>query len=272
MCTDALEHFVQTMLPQLRVPFVLVSGDSDRAVDGALIASNSISQLIESPLLIRWFAQNLFAAHPKLFHLPIGLDYHSAWERPSLFELLPVSPFVQERSLLQTLAQSPQHNQRRLEAYCNWGLTANRGDRLECLEKVEKGTYFIETQRLERHVSWSRQASFAFVLSPSGEGADCHRTWESIMTGSIPVVKAGLLAPVFRGLPVADVKDWSMVTTSWLKNIFEEYCTKKFDYSSMFLGFWQKQIHGFNPESLPPMTMSEFREFMTGHIRAGLQA
>jgi hypothetical protein len=263
VCTDALEHFAAQMLPQLRVPFTLVSGDSDRPVDNALLTNNWILPLIESPLLIRWYAQNLLASHPKMFHLPIGLDYHTAWERPSLFEHEKISPFSQELSLINTLVQSGEIQQRQIKAYCNWALTANRGDRQECLQKIDKSSCFIESQRIARHISWTRQAVFAFVLSPSGEGADCHRTWEAIMTGSIPIVKAGMLAPVFDDLPVVQVEDWSIVTSGWLNKIFEECQEKKYDFSRMFLGYWQKRIRGLDPVNLPQMTMKEFREFIT---------
>ena len=263
VCTDALEDFVARLLPNLNNPFVLVSGDSDRPIDDALLATDPIRSLLNSPLLIRWFAQNLLTEQRNLFHLPIGLDYHTAWERPSIFEINPISPFAQERVLLQQLDESPPIERRNVAAYCNWSLTANRGDRMECLQKVGKDTLFVETQRLERHITWARQAKFAFVASPAGEGADCHRTWEAIMTGSIPIVKLGGLSPLFDVLPVAKVRDWSEVTKEWLQNILEEFTVRRFDFTPLFLGYWQKRLQGVEPEPLALMTIAEFRHFIT---------
>ena len=36
---------------------------------------------------------------------------------------------------------------------------------------------------------WLQHAHFAFVASPSGNGLDCHRTWEALLLRSIPIVK-----------------------------------------------------------------------------------
>ena len=41
--------------------------------------------LLDSPLLIRWFAQNCILEHPKIQQLPIGLDYHTIASDPSKF-------------------------------------------------------------------------------------------------------------------------------------------------------------------------------------------
>jgi hypothetical protein len=50
-----------------------------------------------------------------------------------------------------------------------------------------------------------------FVLSPPGNGPDCHRTWESIYLGAVPIVYKS--AWPFRdfNLPVAQVSDWNEV-------------------------------------------------------------
>ena len=30
-----------------------------------------------------------------------------------------------------------------------------------------------------------------FVLSPAGNGVDCHRTWEALLMGAVPIVPSG---------------------------------------------------------------------------------
>lgn len=260
VCTDALEDFVVRMLPNLQIPFVLVSGDSDRSVNEELISSEHISELLQSPYLIRWFAQNLLTLRPKLHHLPIGLDYHTVWERPGFFECEKMAPLAQEKQLLNTLACSPDLSNRKLLAYCNWGSTVDRGDRKECIERVDLDIVYVETERLPRHTTWRRQSEFVFVLSPSGAGQDCHRTWEAIMTGSVPIVKKSALDPVFEQLPVAIVDDWAQVTRDWLESTLAKFLNVAFDYSPMFLGFWQKKIYGMDPERLHTLTLAQFKQ------------
>ena len=45
-----------------------------------------------------------------------------------------------------------------------------------------------------------QHAHFAFVASPSGNGLDCHRTWEALLLRSIPIVKVSVLYSVVRAL------------------------------------------------------------------------
>lgn len=49
-----------------------------------------------------------------------------------------------------------------------------------------------------------------FVISPPGNGSDCHRTWEAIYLGCVPVVLRGSLAEEFISrLPILAVNDWT---------------------------------------------------------------
>lgn len=53
----------------------------------------------------------------------------------------------------------------------------------------------------------------AFVLSPPGNGADCHRTWEAIYLGAIPIVLKKFWPFNHLNLPVLVVEDWSEIPT-----------------------------------------------------------
>ena len=49
-----------------------------------------------------------------------------------------------------------------------------------------------------------------FVISPSGNGPDCHRTWEAIYLGCVPVVLRSSLSEEFTtNLPILAVDHWS---------------------------------------------------------------
>lgn len=47
-----------------------------------------------------------------------------------------------------------------------------------------------------------------FVPSPRGNGADCHRTWEAIYAGAVPIVLRSDWAFDHLGLPVLVVEAW----------------------------------------------------------------
>jgi hypothetical protein len=51
-------------------------------------------------------------------------------------------------------------------------------------------------------------ADSKFVLSPAGNGFDCHRTWEAMYLGAIPIVKKIHWPFNDKKLPVLIVNEW----------------------------------------------------------------
>jgi hypothetical protein len=263
VCTDALANFAHHFLPHLTSPFVLVSGDSDIPVSDALLAEPLIAPLVDSPYLTAWYAQNLSARHPKLHALPIGLDYHTMWERPGLWGITAVSPMAQENSLINILAASPEFNQRYLAGYCNWHFAMGRGDRQECYDKADKAVCYFEANAVPRNSTWLRQAECMYVVSPEGAGMDCHRTWEALFLGCVPIVKRNPLAPLFDSLPVLQVEDWSEINQATLLAYAQSLMERKFDFSSLFREYWMCRIAGRDTTLLSPMTFADFRKLLT---------
>ena len=54
-----------------------------------------------------------------------------------------------------------------------------------------------------------------FVVSPDGNGKDCHKTWESIYMGSIPIVTDSYFARRFKqlGIPIYIIDDWNQFSS-----------------------------------------------------------
>jgi len=63
------------------------------------------------------------------------------------------------------------------------------------------------------------QTEYAFVASPYGNGFDCHRTWEALCLGCIPIVKISPLDRLFANLPVL------------LNTTLKEFTSRTFDLS-----------------------------------------
>jgi hypothetical protein len=63
-----------------------------------------------------------------------------------------------------------------------------------------------------------------FVTSPPGNGFDCHRTWEAIYCGAVPVVKEGTLSiELIKKLPILEVSDWRQLFNLDNNNLIELY-------------------------------------------------
>jgi len=91
--------------------------------------------------------------------------------------------------------------------------------------------------------TWELQSQFQYVLSPHGVGLDCHRTWEALLLGCIPIVKKARLNDLFEDLPVIEVDDWSQVNSAFLTSAKSKLDQRKMNYEKLLMRYWKKQIN-----------------------------
>jgi hypothetical protein len=257
--THTVVSFVATALPLITVPFVLVSGDSDASAPTDVFSSkDDTKQFCDDPRLIAWFSQNLAdpAVHTKLHHLPIGLDYHTMaarrhWWGPTM------KSRDQEAQLFQIAAAGGPLKNRATKVYCNfhfpWSMDPKRKftyDRRDALQQMARECLVFEPAPVERATSWQNQVCCAFVSSPMGNGMDCHRTWEALALGCIPIVRTSALDPLFADLPVLIVKQWSDITPEFLVSVHKEYSSRTWNMRRTHLTTWINAMRSVAAESL----------------------
>lgn len=244
ICSSAVAHFVTHILDKIHTRFVLVTGDSDAFVPVTSVSESEFRKLVDSDLLIAWFSQNLVYSpieHPKLRYLPIGLDYHTMSER-ELFWGPITSPKLQEDLLIAVAKTAKPFYERMPTAYTTFHFAIHRGGRQQAYDQIPKDLVYYEPETTSRLISWKRQTEYAFVVSPPGEGLDCHRTWEALCLGCIPILISTPLDPLYEGLPVLIVKSWKDVTRELLENTIAEYRDKEFAMEKLTLQYWVRQI------------------------------
>ena len=122
--------------------------------------------------------------------------------------------------------------------------TAYGYDRIDAINQIPKELVYYEPAKIPRKETWTKQIQYAFVISPHGNGLDCHRTWEAIALGCIPIVKTSGLDPLFEGLPVWIVSAWSEVTQDNMSAKINEFKEKEFRLERLTLDYWRKVIWG----------------------------
>jgi hypothetical protein len=249
VCNSALQTFIHHVLPLLTVRFILLSGDSDNAIPFDALSHSEFHTLVSSPLLIHWWCQNLLIRHPRISHLPIGLDYHTLEAhigRPHPWGM--GCSITDQEAQLQSIANAaPPLQTRTLACYSNFhhavfGINT-RGDRQELLRTVPHTLIAFDNQFKDRCSSWIAQSRCAFVLSPRGGGYDCHRTWEALVLGCIPIVKSSGLDPLFDDLPVLIVQEWSDVTAELLQRTRDAYAARTWNREKLYMTYWLAQIN-----------------------------
>ena len=245
VCTSAVGQLAMN-LERIPCPFFLVSGDADEDAPTNIFASEQdFLGFIENPKVVHWFAQNCVVRHAKLSPIPIGLDYHTMSQGVTHWGPQ-ISPEGQEQLLKQISLHAQPLKQRLLKAHANFHflMTTKYGaDRMRAKELIPPTLVDYEPQRVDRKTTWENQAKYAFVISPHGNGLDCHRTWEALCLGCIPIVRTSPVDGLFAGLPVYIVQDWSEVTEENLKKVLADFSQRTFDLQRLSLSYWMNQIN-----------------------------
>jgi hypothetical protein len=249
ICSSALLDFVNRILPQIKTRFILLSGDSDASIPTSVLPSDEFCKLISSGYLIVWFSQNLgFSPKvvPKVRHLPIGLDYHTMANN-DMFWGPRSAPIIQEELLMAISARGRPLAGRQTKAYTTFHFAIHRGTRQQAYDQIPKELVYYEPDHISRETSWNKQIEYAFVVSPQGEGMDCHRTWEALCLGCIPIVISTPLNYMFDGLPVLIVESWSDINPELLRKTQSEYSKKEWstDSNKLLLKYWQNEIQSY---------------------------
>ena len=245
VCSSAIGQLAVN-LDKIHYPIVLVSGDADEDVPTQIFASEQdFLSFIENPKILHWYAQNGVIKHPKFSKIPIGLDYHTMSQGDSHWGPQ-ICPFNQEKLLESIRQNAAPLSQRILKAHANFHflMTTKYGaDRVRAKELISPNLVNYETRRVDRETTWKNQSKYAFVVSPHGNGLDCHRTWEALCLGCIPIVRTSPLDSLFDGLPVYIVKDWSDVTEENLKRVLNDFSQRPFDLNRLTLRYWMDKIN-----------------------------
>jgi hypothetical protein len=81
----------------------------------------------------------------------------------------------------------------------------------------------LQNKYMTRDETWKKMSEYQFIISPYGNGYDCHRTWEAILLGCIPIVYGTVFNTLFNGLPVLQVNDWKDITADLLHQTANKY-------------------------------------------------
>jgi hypothetical protein len=261
VCTHALPTFAREVLPAIKVRFKLLTNNSDATLPDDF--RQEVDQVLANSFLIHWFSQNWVGKNEKVTQIPIGLDYHSM--RPTkpppqkLIRFIPATPEMhilgwgenkhapfQERDLLNTVAGKSPFWNREIKAYANFQFVMwtryGKEDRKRALNILPKHLVYYQPFKTTRNECWNNMTKYAFVISPHGNGLDCHRTWEALCLGCIPIVKTSGLDPLFDGLPVWIIHDWTDVTETNMRSKVDEFQNMSFQYEKLTLGYWQTKF------------------------------
>jgi hypothetical protein len=226
--------------------FVLVTGDSDYTIPNDIFPNlQEFIHFIENKKIIKWYVQNSIYKHDKIINLPIGMDYHFLNNNDNFWWGPKMKPTEQEKELILIKNNNKPFYERIPLIYSNCHFQTNTKygeDRINALNIIPNDLLSLEKERVNRKTTWNNQIRYSFVLSPHGNGLDCHRTWEAIILGCIPIVKKSNIDSLYDDLPVLIVNHWNEVTKELLNNTIISFKDKNFNFKKITLEYWMDLI------------------------------
>lgn len=244
--SDYLQYFVSSILDKITNTFILMTGTSIKTCPVEVLDQRSFFKLINNKYLIKWCSQNnVIQNYPSIIQIPLGLDYHSVYNDPKKWEKIVdgKSPIEQENFMIDIINKSKPFYERINKIYINFEINADRfGQRKDCIKKISPSLLALHQQKLKRTQTWINTTKYSFVLSPYGQGMDCHRTWEALILGSIPILKSKEFVNLFQDLPVLFVDDWSQINQKLLDDAIEKFKNMTFNYDKLTLNYWKQLV------------------------------
>ena len=102
---------------------------------------------------------------------------------------------------------------RKVNILVNFRLRTNKSHRIEVLKFCAQNTHcqlygHLKMKKLRKKILKSK-----FVVSPRGNGLDCHRTWETLYLGANPIVMKGIYqSSLLEGLNIHCVDSFSEIS------------------------------------------------------------
>lgn len=188
-------EFQSKYLPNIDKKFILVTGISDYSVESG---HPSYVEIINNPNLIKWFCTN-----------PPNLDSEK-------IEWLPVGFQEKERQggdlkiLNKQFNSSTDWVDKENKVYIPFHTTANSIGRERLINEISKNDFcVVEKNKLDFDDYLTELNKYKYVLSLRGNGWDCHRHYESLLVGSVPVLENGPILESFKSheLPVLSLDE-----------------------------------------------------------------
>lgn len=263
---DKVDWFLSHVYPNLKVRFVLVTGAHTISHPSEF----GLKRLTEShSKIIHWFGQNpsqvSLALRDRFTPIPLGLncfEHSRALDSVSTKTLntsvvpvdqynpllrFPVTSVNSSRLLIANFHPDTHESRKPL-----WKHVCEDGAWNEFAVCKSKAPGVEVATMLDTYLD---NMDFPFWLSPRGRGLDCHRNWEALYLGRIPVIMSSPLDPLFDQLPVYIVDSWDQITQESLLNKYEEVQKRnrlrEYDFSRLTLQYWTDQLLPSSRQDMP---------------------
>ena len=218
--TDMVPYFFNFVMPQIKNNVVILTHNSALGID------ERYRNFLDNKKVICWYAQNANFHHPKLFSIPLGIA-NLRWPHGDITKIDEVNKMQLEKNHL---------------VYMNFDLQTNITERSKVFNMFNQQDFVLKGQKKPFMEYLKDLASCKYTLSPPGAGIDCHRIWESIAVGTIPIVQDCHNISFHTKMPILIINDWRYLTKEFLQDKYYFLRSELYDNSPLYLDYWIDKI------------------------------
>tara|TARA_R100000908_G_C3750714_1_gene145315 strand:+ start:103 stop:948 length:846 start_codon:yes stop_codon:yes gene_type:complete len=206
-----VESKIIEKLTKFQNKFDLVLHNSDDNLD--VPKFNSLRKVKN---LNRIYSKNCLVKDDKVVPLPIGLA-NSCW------------PWGDEDTFKEVLQLNPTKKDKLVFSNFTIDGGVRDEDRLDCHESVKKNKIdILENKPFGEYLHDLSQ--YKYVISPEGNGIDCHRTWEALYFKVIPICKKSVVTEYFSKIfPIYLIDDWYQLNLEDLNQQYTNFSWKNYN-------------------------------------------
>jgi hypothetical protein len=230
-----LNHFIKHVHPKIAHPYIMICSSDDHPT-----FDESYLSYINDPKVINCYVRNINIDHPKVQPIPIGIG-NTFWDLHYHKRDITI--------ILDVIKINPPRNRFVYMNISTGTFPTERGNVLHLFNQlpfvtVANGVSFKDyLTELKKHF---------FCISPAGNGVECHRTWEAMYMGSIPIIRPMTKIPtpqpavgyekLYHDLPAIMVSNWEIVTEDFLNQKLEEFKNREFNMDKLYFPYWRNLI------------------------------
>ena len=216
--THFIKDFFSKFWNYIPDDLILISHNSDDCID------ESFRYIADYPKLKLWYCQNRAISHSKLISIPIGIA-NSQWPhgKQNIINCIRNVYLPKTQTVYKNFSINTNTSRR---SYIDWVTNQNN---ILMSPSVSNFDYLNEIKKS------------LFVISPPGNGLDCHRNWECLALGSIPIIENHECFSQWKDLPILFTDEWYDIKLSYLTEKYSSFNLEKgFEFINM--DYWRNII------------------------------
>ena len=190
-----------------------------------------------------WLMQNKDIEGSNLISIPIGLENmrlrKEGQAQNGLFSSQ-ITGAMEKAILIDKIASHDIPKQKLV--YMNFNVQTYP-TRQQIWNLFEEKEWVTKTKDLSTQQLYHDIAAHKFIISPRGNGTDCHRTWEALYLHTIPIVKRSTHMNEFTDLPIYFIDKWEDLCYVELEEYYNNIKDTLFDLSKMKISWWRQFVN-----------------------------